>query len=174
MIKRFTETIAGASIFISILMLVSRGFGFLREVVFAGYFGTGEQFDLYLVGAVLPITINTIIFYLGQNYFIPAYNKFVISRGSEASFFATQIFVKFIFGGIILSGLLFLVSDLIINLYLHSSSIEICSVANSIFRIFLMTIPLMAGISILSAYLQAKLEFRYPALSRLFLNLFCF
>ena len=77
MAKKFTSTIVGASIFISILMLLGRGFGFIREIVYAGYFGIGEQFDLYLVSAVFPITVNTIVYYLGQNYFIPAYNKVI-------------------------------------------------------------------------------------------------
>ena len=171
MSRKFTSTIAGASIFISALMLVGRGFGFIREIIYAGYFGTGGQFDLYLVGAVLPITLNTIIYYLGQNYFMPSYSKIVATNPSEASNFSTQVFGIFILGGIGLSILLIFFSNSIVDLYLHTSSEDITVVAGKIFRIFVLTIPLSAGISILSSYLQAKLEFKYPSISNLFLNL---
>ncbi len=73
--QKFTSTIAGASIFISIIGLLSRGLGFIREMIFANNFGLETEFDLYLVGAVLPITINTIILYIGQNYFVPEFQK---------------------------------------------------------------------------------------------------
>jgi putative peptidoglycan lipid II flippase len=171
MSKRFTSTILGASIFISILMLVGRGFGFIREVVYAGYFGIGEQFDLYLVGAVFPLTLNTIIYYLGQNYFIPSYNKVLISNKSDAPKFLSQIFFIFVIGGILLSVFLIIFSDLIISFYLHLSDSAIKITASRIFIIFLITIPFFSGISILSSYLQAKLEYTYPAISRLFLNI---
>ena len=57
--QKFTSTIAGASIFISIVGLLSRGLGFIREIIFANNFGLETEFDLYLVGAVLPISINS-------------------------------------------------------------------------------------------------------------------
>ena len=171
MSRKFTSTVAGASIFISALMLIGRGFGFIREIIYAGYFGTGGEFDLYLVGAVLPITLSTIIYYLGQNYFMPGYSKVVAANSSDAAKFSTQVFGIFILGGIILSLILLLLSDLIVDLYLHSPSEEISIAAKRIFRIFILTIPLSAGISILSSYLQAKLEFKYPSVSNLFLNL---
>jgi putative peptidoglycan lipid II flippase len=43
--------------------------------------------------------------------------------------------------------------------------------AYNIFRIFLITIPLNAAYSILTAYLQSKFDFKSPAVSTLFLNL---
>ena len=39
MSKKFTSTIAGASILITGVGLISRGFGFIREVVYANNFG---------------------------------------------------------------------------------------------------------------------------------------
>ena len=69
--RKFTSTIAGASIFITAVLLVGRGLGLIREVIFANYFGLSAEYDLYLVATVLPITINTIILYIAQNFFIP-------------------------------------------------------------------------------------------------------
>ena len=55
---KFTSTVAGASILLTSMGLLSRGLGMIREMVFASSFGLGEEFDIYLVGAVLPLTTS--------------------------------------------------------------------------------------------------------------------
>ncbi len=168
--KKFTSTLAGAFIFLTILNLFSRGLGFLREVLFANFFGRGIEFDVYLVGAVVPITINTIALFIGQNYFIPAYHK-LKSRNPDFTnkFFTTNFFV-FILIGFSLSIVLYLASETIIDVYLNTDNISIKEVAVNIFRLFLITIPFTFAISILTAFEQAAYNFKYPAIGRLFLN----
>jgi len=168
--KKFTSTIAGASIFISILGLLSRGLGFIREMIFAKNFGLETEFDLYLVGAVLPITINTVILYIGQNYFIPEFQKINSSNPDEAQKYFKKTFIGFTMAGTLLALLLFFASDFIINFYMHSAAPASREVATQIFIIFLITIPFSAAVSILSALLQTVYEFKYPAVSLLFLN----
>lgn len=169
--QKFTSTIAGASIFISILGLLSRGLGFIREMIFANNFGLETEFDLYLIGAVLPITINTVILYIGQNFFIPEFQKINASKSEEAQKYFKQSFVGFTASGTLLALILFLSSDFIINIYMHSASSASRETAVRIFNIFLLTIPFSAAISILSALLQSVYEFKYPAVAFLFLNI---
>ncbi|MDZ7623250.1 MAG: lipid II flippase MurJ [Ignavibacteriaceae bacterium] len=168
--QKFTSTIAGASIFISIIGLLSRGLGFIREMIFANNFGLETEFDLYLVGAVLPITINTILLYIGQNYFIPEFQKIKSSNPDEAQKYFKQTFIGFTVAGTLLAVLLFFASDFIINFYMHSAAPASRETATRIFNIFLLTIPFSAAVSILSALLQTVFEFKYPAVSLLFLN----
>jgi putative peptidoglycan lipid II flippase len=170
MSQKFTSTIAGASIFISLLGLVSRGLGFFREMIFAYNFGLETEFDLYLVGAVLPITINTIILYIGQNYFIPEYQKKYATDPEEAQKYFKQSFIAFTLAGILLATLLYLTGNIIINFYMHTASLDDRLSAANVFNIFLITIPFSASISILSALLQSVYEFKYPAFAILFLN----
>ncbi|MEJ2105278.1 MAG: lipid II flippase MurJ [Ignavibacteriaceae bacterium] len=169
--EKFTSTIAGASIFISLLMILSRGLGFFREMIFANNFGLEKVFDLYLVGAVLPGTINIIILYIGQNFFVPAFQKVNSSGTEDSQKYYNQAFILFIGFGIVLSLILYLLSDAIIDLYMHSASFESKLTAVRIFQIFLLTIPFSAGISVFSALLQTVFEFKYPSISVLFLNL---
>ena len=169
--QKFTSTIAGASIFISALGLLSRGLGFIREMIYANNFGLETEFDLYLVGAVLPITINTVILYIGQNYFIPEFQKLNASNTSEAQKYFKRSFVGFTVSGILFTLLLFLTGDYIINLYMHTAPLASRETALRIFNIFLLTIPISASISILSALLQSVYEFKYPAVAFLFLNI---
>lgn len=168
MSNKFTSTIAGASIFISILGLVSRGLGFIREMIFANNFGLETEFDLYLVGAVLPITINTVLLYIGQNYFIPEFQK--VGSSQSQKYFRQSILI-FTVAGLLFAGLLFLASETIVNFYMPSADLNSQETAILVFRIFLITIPFSAAISVLSALLQSLYEFKYPAISILFLNI---
>jgi len=169
--KKLTSTLAGAFIFITILNLFSRGLGFLREVLFANYFGRGLDFDVYLVGAVLPITINTVALFIGQNYFIPAYHKIKSRNPDSTNNFFTANFFVFVFIGFLISIVLYFLSETIINVYLNTDNNSIKEVAVNIFRLFLITIPFTFAISILNSSEQAEYKFKYPAIGRLFLNL---
>jgi len=168
--KKFTSTIAGASIFISAIGLLSRGLGFFREMIFASDFGLETEFDLYLVGAVLPITINSVILYIGQNYFIPKFQKLNSEDPPQSQIYFKQSFIAFILVGAAIALLLYLTSEIIIDFYMHSASLAEKQIASNIFTLFLITIPLSAGVSILSALLQSFYEFKYPAIAILFLN----
>ncbi len=171
MSKKFTSTIAGASIFIASFGFISKGIGFLREVLFASLFGLSTSFDIYLIGAVLPLTINVIIICLGQNYLIPAYNKFKERDDKLSENFIYGNFFIFIGGGILLSGLLYLFSDLIITSYLQNSDDNLRITAINVFNLFLITIPITCAISVITAYQQSNFEFKYPVIAQLICNI---
>ncbi len=169
--KKFTSTLAGAFIFITILNLFSRGLGFLREVLFANYFGRGIDYDVYLIAAVIPITINTVALFIGQNYFIPAYHKIKSRDPDSTNKFFTANFFVFILIGFIISIVLYFLSETIIDVYLNTDRNSIKEIAVNIFRLFLLTIPFTFAIAILTAFEQAEYRFKYPAVGKLFLNL---
>lgn len=168
--KRFTSTISGASIFLAGVAVLGRGIGFIREIIFASYFGLSEDFDIYLVGAVLPLTLDAIIFYIGQNYFIPSFNNYANNSSNQRQDFLRFNFWIFTLIGALISVILYVFSYQIVNLYLEGLSEMTINKTVDIFRIFLITIPFAASISILTAYLQSKFNFTTPGFSRLFLN----
>lgn len=171
MIKRFTSTFTGAFLFIMLINIVGKGLGFFREILFAGYFGMGTDFDLYLVGAVLPMTINTVILCIGQNFFIPSYNKIKASNEKSVAEFSNNTINIFGIGSIVISLLLFVFSAPILHAYLYNIDINIFNQTLTIFQIFLLSIPLNSLISIIIARQQAEYKFKYPAMSRLLLNI---
>lgn len=168
---KFTSTIAGASIFITAVLLLGRGLGLIREVIFANYFGLSAEYDLYLVATVLPITINSIILYIAQNFFIPNYNSAKKNSENEAISFTGFTVWLFLFGGIIISTILFVLSDKIFSVYLPDVSAESLESTINLFKIVLFAIPIFSVSSVFSAYLQARFEFRLPSLSQLLLNI---
>lgn len=171
--KKFVNTsvIVGASIILTLFSLLSKGLGFLREMLFAGIFGLGADYDLFLVSSVVPITISTILLYLGQNYFIPIFSRYdKIDKNIGELFFNVNLFLFFIFGSLI-ALILYLLAPTIINIYLANSNTETKKQAVFIFSIFLISIPLYSVYSICAAYLQQKMMFFLPAVSQLALNL---
>ena len=169
--KKYLSTIAGASIFISFISVFSKGLGFIREMLFAGIFGLGTEYDLYLVSSIVPLTISTILLYLGQNYFIPNFDKFNKTDMSKGILFLNFNLIVFFIFGCIISIILYIFSGTIIENYLPGLSLQIKQQAKFIFLIYLVSIPISSLISILSAYFQQKFEFIIPAVSQLFLNI---
>jgi putative peptidoglycan lipid II flippase len=166
MSNKFFSTLKGATLLLISVTLISKGFGFIREVLVANYFGAGKEYDIYLVGAVLPLTINNIVFYISQNYFIPRYNSLKAEyRGSEAAF-TSGIFWFSVISFSVAAVLLFLFSDSIIKYYLGSEG-DIAGYGIAIFRILLISLPLNAGFSILTSYLYSEFRYTYPAFSML-------
>lgn len=169
--KNFSSSIFGASLILTIISIITKGFGFLREMIYAKEFGLGEDFNAFLVSSILPIIIYSTIYYLGQLYFIPAYHKILNSKGKEEAkvFFSQNTWGFFVLGWIIYF-ILFFFSNWIINVYLQNSSHEIKETALSIFRVFILTIPFASGHAVLAAHLNAESKFTFPAFSTMLMN----
>lgn len=167
--KKYPDSIAASVILLTITTILSRATGFIREIIFAGQFGFNKEFEIYLIAAVIPVLINTAINYLAQNYFIPVYNRFKEIE-ERTNYLRNQFWLFFIIGALG-SISLFLLKNHILEIFLEKSDESVFNLASNILTIYLLSFPLNAGYSILSAYLQAELKFRHPAFSQLILNL---
>ena len=131
--SNFTSSIAGATVYISLALIISKGLGFIREVVFAGYYGVGLDYDIYLVGAVIPVTINIIIYFIGQNFFIPAYNKLFLENKNKASEFTGSVLISFIIISSLLSITLLFFSEILVKGYISTDKLSTFDKAVNIF-----------------------------------------
>lgn len=170
---KFSSTIAGASIIITLSTLAGKGLGFIREILFANYFGLGNEFDIYLVGAALPLTINTIVFFIAQNYLIPIYHKKRTEDSSEAAdnFIKLNIIIFFTLS-LIFSLILYVFSNYIIKAYLGEVTPIVFSTTRNVLLLFLIAIPIQTTFAVFANYLIAKFEYKHPALSNIIVNLF--
>lgn len=168
---KYLSTVTGASIYIALLGLISKSLGFLREVFFASIYGLSSDFDIYLIGAVIPLTFNIVIICLGQNYLIPSYNKINRIDKNQARNFIKINFYLFIFSGIILSSLIYMFAIPILEIFLTQLNISLFNAAKNVLYLFLISIPLTSGISVLIAYLQSNFEFKYSVSSQIFPNI---
>jgi len=169
--RKFTSTVAGAAIIIALAAVLSRSIGFLREIIYANIFGLNKDFDIFLVGAVFPTIINSAIYYLSQNYFISAYHRIPSEDKTERITFFNKSFFVFISLGIVIMIVLLLLQGFIIENYLWSSDEITKNISKKIFLLFILSIPLNAGYSIIASYLQAENIFNKPAIAQLLLNI---
>ncbi len=169
--RKILTTVAGASFLLVLAGILSKGIGFLREIVIANYFGIGKEFDLYLVSISFATVLSTTIFYFGQNYFVPLFNK-KIAEGKDSDVIFNQTFWQFNVLGWLLYLIMFVFASPILGLFLSDSNPGDLELAMRLFRIYSLTIPLFATISILTAYYHCRRNFLIPAISQLLMNLF--
>lgn len=165
------KSVAGASVILTLFGIISKGIGFIREIIYANKFGLSIDFDLFLISFTIPNIINSATIYLCQHYFIPSFNKeSKVSLVSGTEFFR-QTFWLFSIVGLSIAIILFFISEDIIGLFLTIHSDESRIFANKMFKIFLITIPINSGMSVIMAYQQAKFNFVTPAVSLAMLNI---
>ncbi len=165
------SSVFGASLLLAVMSVVSKGIGFVREMIYAREFGLAEDYNVFLVATAIPLIINTSIYFLSQNYFIPAVNKFKNENGGSENLFFTSTMIFFFIVGSGLAAILFLFSQSIIDWYFTTSPENVKNFARELFSIYLITIPLTSAASIASAFLQSKNVFHHPAVSQLLLNI---
>lgn len=168
---KYLASTAGASIILALFSVLSKGIGLFREIIYANNFGLSREYDIFLSCSAIPIVINTGIIYITQHYFIPLYNQQKKTNNNSQEAFFNYNFWAFILFGCVISVLLFFFSDLIMKFYLSGLTEEQRYTGIKIFLIFLLTIPINSGISIITAYMQAEFNFILPAFIQILLNI---
>ncbi|MCK9209763.1 MAG: MATE family efflux transporter [Ignavibacteriaceae bacterium] len=170
--KKFFLTVTGASLIIIFFGGINKILGMFREIIFAHSFGLRQSYELYLLSIVIPTVINTFILYVGQNFFIPQYNKTKNQHGeNDARIFFNKALALFFILSLLTAFALFLLTDNILKLFTSGLAVSEFFIAKKILQIILLTIPLNGLIAIISAYLQAEFDFKNAFVSQLFLNL---
>ncbi len=171
MSKKTKVSLVQASFFLTLILFFTKIIGFFREIIFAIEFGTSKEFDLYLIGVAIPIMINTLFFYLSQNYFIPNYYKNKKENKKDDSTFFNESFWLFVFFGILISLILFTFSKIIIAAYTEGLTNEEIILVENIFIIIALTIPLNTAFSICSSYFVANYKYHIPYITQLVNNI---
>lgn len=158
--------VSQAAAMLLLLTVISKLIGFFREVVFAHNFGLGSEYDIYLVGSVIPITIITIYNYIIQNYVIPLYKSIEVdSDKNRINAFMSRIIIKFTLHAGIISIFLLLIKKLVFNYYFKVDAHSF-DLLNSFYLVYIFSIPINIWYSVFSSLLQAKYKFRVPAFAQ--------
>jgi len=169
--KKFFLTVTGASLIIIFFSVINKVLGMIREIIFANNFGLSQSFEIYLLSGVIPIIINTFVLYVGQNFFIPQFNRIKCQDGeTKARVFFNKSLTLFFLLCFLASAGLFVSADFVLKLFTSNLPIAEFLVAKKILRIILFTIPLNGLMAIILAYLQAEYDFKNAFISHLFLN----
>lgn len=169
--KRFSPfftSFAGSSLVLIVLSLVNRGIGFFREVVYASQFGVSEEFDIFLVVSIVPITINTIVYYIAQNYIIPNYIDY-FDDDLKAEEFLINNYTGFGLMGLMIAIFLFLFDKVILSFWIGKQDLNNTYILT--FDLFILTIPISSVYAVVAAHLNSKKKFSIPALTAIIQNI---
>lgn len=153
---------------ISVITLLSKFFGFCREVLIAYYFGTSSEVDMYLMAVNIPTIVLGFITCIGTAY-IPVYNEISVKDGKTKSLgFTTHLIIAIS----IVCGVVILVCSLnaefISKIVAPGFSHEMVEKTAGYLRISMWNLLIATLINIFICYLNSNNHFTQASLCMLF------
>ncbi len=151
MLNRFfnsqTKTITFAAAILGLAALVSRLLGLFRDRLLAGQFGAGQELDIYFAAFRIPDFVYGILIMGGITaVFLPIFSEYFKKSEEEAWRFVNNILNCFLVLLILICGILFLITPLLIDLIAPGFSAENKELAISLTRIMFIS-PILLGLS---------------------------
>lgn len=160
------------ALLLMLITLLSRLFGFVRDLVLAYFYGASDISDAYLVAMTIPTVIFS-FFQAGISIgYIPIYNQVLTQDGQKrADLFTANLanIILVVATGVVIIGQLF--AEPIVRAFASGFEGETLELAVRMTRIGLWGIYFSALVGIFSGYLQVKGRFSIPALIGFPLNL---
>lgn len=170
--KSKTGNIAKSAIMLSFIHGITLIFSFLKESVFAYYFGTTATADAYAIAIQLPVTLFSVVSTAISTIVIPNYSKELIQNGKEKGRrFASNLITIISVITIVLLLVLELIAPIVIKITAPGLVKETSDLACLLFRLVMPTILLTELININTGILNVHKSFALPALGSMFLNI---
>lgn len=155
-----------------IITLISKFFGFARDIALSYFYGASNISDAYLISLTIPDVVSSFVITGIATAFIPMYNQIMEREGEASSERFTSNLVNTLTA---LSGVLYFISLLftpqIVQLFASGFSDTTIQIAIDLTRISLISIFFTGLIALCTGYLQMKDNFVIPALIGFPLNL---
>lgn len=168
-----SRSVIKKTILLSSSTLISRLFGFIRELVLPRYLGVGEVADAFLTAVRIPNALRN-IFAEGalSAAVVPTLVKMVKERGKDAaSALITHLFMIIELCVVALGFLLAWYAQDVIHLLVPGWSMERIALAVPLLRIFIFFIFCIITSALLAAALQAAHHYIVPSCSQIVVNI---
>ncbi len=167
------KTVARTAFLMTLLTLVSKLIGFVREMVMANYFGTSYITDAYVMAATIPSVIFGGILVSVSTAYMPTFSKIVENQGADKGNQFTSQIINLVFIISLISGIIgFIFSDQIVALFASGFEGETAQLTSSFVKITFSYVIFSSMSGILDAYLQYKGFFLPPIITGYLLS-FC-
>ncbi len=141
----------------AILMLISKCIGFVREMVFAGFFGTSYVTDSYVMATAIPTILFGGVLGAVATAYMPIYSEIAEEKGeADANHFTSQIINILLIISIISSILGIIFSDQIVRLLASGFHGDTAELTSFYVKITLSYVIFSSITTILEANLQYK------------------
>lgn len=167
-----TGNIAKSAIGLSLISAITLVFSFVKESVFAYYFGISALADAYAIAIQLPVTLFSVVSTAISTIVIPNYSKEFIQNGQEnAKRYACNLMTVIA----VITGILLIVLEggapAVIRITAPGLEIQTSKLACKLFRMVMPTVLMTELININTGILNVHKSFTLPALGSMFLNI---
>ncbi|HOB69821.1 MAG TPA: murein biosynthesis integral membrane protein MurJ [Syntrophorhabdaceae bacterium] len=156
---------------ITIITLISRPLGYIREAIQAYIFGATLLVDSFIVAYNFPELIQTLFFSGATSAFlVPVCSRYINDTRHYSSIYATFINLSIIIT-IFISLIFFFLSSTIVSIIAPGFSPEAKDITRKLFVLMIPVISLHTILSVVKAFLNAKEHFAAPEVSGIVLNI---
>jgi len=157
---------------ITIITLISRPIGYLREAIQAYFFGATLLVDAFVVAFNFPELIQTLFFSGASSAFlVPICTHYLKNNEEYSKIYSTFINISIILT-VVLSALFLIFSGVITHIIAPGFNPEAKRVTQYLFIIMIPVITFHTILSVIKAFLNAREHFAAPELSGIVWNLF--
>ncbi len=166
------QSIEQTTIGIVLLVLISKAVGFGREMIVAYEFGTGIEYDTYLIGVSIPLALYTLAGYAFSNLFIPRYGHAV--SGEDRRFglriFWTDVNLSLLIAVAVTFGIIVFAPDII---RLIAPGLDEAHIPKAVFIARVSSVIVALGIleALFRSILNAEKKFLIPAAGPILANI---
>lgn len=151
------RTAAQTALIMAILTLLSKGFGFIREMIMANYYGTSYITDAYVMAIAIPGIIFGGVLTAVSVAYMPLLSSTIEQQGERKANEFTSGVLNILTIVAILSGIIgFVFSDQIIAIFASGFTGKTAELASSFVKITFFYLIFSATAEILEAFLRYK------------------
>lgn len=153
------------SFIIALIVIITKFFGFGRELVVSYFFGASNITDAFYISTLIPNFFYLVVIQAISVAFIPIVLTIEKEEGTTASSsFSTRLIVYLSSFCLILSALISIFSNQLVSFFAPGFDKETVALSSNMLQIGAWFLLLQSPVAILSAYCQAKKKFIVPAL----------
>ena len=146
-------------------------FSFIKESIFANYYGASYVTDAYTIAIQIPVTLFSVFSTAVSNVVLPYYSKKINSEGKEsASAYISNVMTILTLISIVVVLIMEVFAEAVITIFAPGLTVQAKEMATLLFRLVLPKIVLSQLININSAVLDVHKKFLLPMLSSIILN----
>jgi putative peptidoglycan lipid II flippase len=155
----------------AVLTLISKFFGFFREMVIANYYGTSYIVDSYVMASAIPGILFGGVFGAIATAYIPTFSRIKELEGEgNANKFTSQILNLLILLSLFVSVVGILLSNQIVSIFASGFEGETANLTSFYIKITFSYVLFTSITGILDAYMQYRGSFLKPIISGYFQN----
>lgn len=155
--NKVMRTAAQTAVLMAILTLISKVFGFVREMVMANFFGTSYITDSYVMAIAIPGIIFGGIFGAVATAYMPLFSNIIEEKGDdEGNKFTSQVITLLLIFSIISSIIGVIFSDEIVHIFASGFTGETARLTSIFLKVTFSYILFTSVAGVLEAYLQYK------------------